>query len=566
MKNVFLKNDELKIHWLLLAVIVIGFYLRLGGISSGLIGEIKSYPNPDEINFVNTAFRMLQTSNYNPHPFWVYPTLYIYFQAGVQLFVYLVSVGTKIIIPEFMNAVGPHHYYYFFGRFATTLFGTASIFVLYKLAKELFDRKVGLVAASLLSVTFAHIWASQYVTTDVPMTFFGLMSIYYSAKILKKDDSWKNFLMVGLFIGLALATRYNAFVFIVTFLVSYFISHVKKEKLFPYFSLQNISYEKLALCLIFPFLVFFVIDPYVFLDLPHFLASYTGFIRAYKQGIWLQLSVYDNMPAWLWYLKYAATSGLYWPLFLAVLGGLTFGLWPLTKAKVFILSFLVANFLLISSMATVTDRNLVQMSPYLNIFAAIFVFKFCEFLSRTRALKLIFLSLFLILLFGLNIFRAVTYDLAINRQDTRLRAAYWLEGNLPKEALVVGIGVDQALWYLSQNGFPKTFSVATLGPSYERIIDKTKGDHYVVITSVDYNWPRQYYRSSHHAPWSFDGLMAKQIFDCYQQLKRKAVLVKEISDPLFKSGFYGPGYLEMSSTVTIWHNPTVEIYRVSRVE
>lgn len=558
----FSKKNESLFQWLLVGIIIVGFLLRFSGIAFGLVGDIKFLPNPDESNILYTAFRVIQTGSLNPHPFWVYPTFYIYLQALAQLFVYMISVGTKFSIQEFAYATNAHHYFYFFGRLVTTIFGTASIYVLYQLTKDLFDKRIAIIASALLSVTFVHIWASQYVTTDVPMTFFGLLVIYFSAKILKNGDSWKNYLLVAIFIGLAMATRYNAFIFFIPFIFSHFLRRFSHKKFFSFISWKDIFDIKLIATLVLPFIVFVVFDPFSILDLPHFLADYVGSVRGYRDGIWLNLSVHGNMPAWLWYLKYSFTSGLYWPMFIVAAGGLIFGIWPLTKNKLLVLSYLVSNYFLINSMATVMDRNLIQMSPYLMILGAIFIFNFGRFLyHRTKTGFLIF-GVLLISLFGFNIFRAVYFDISITKPDTRVQAAYWMKDNIPEGSTVVGLGSDLILNYLRNNRASKVYSVSTLGPSYKSLLDKKVGDHYVIVTSVDYNWAKQYYKSPNVTSWAFDGLSAKEIYDYYQKLKNSSTLVKEFSDPLFKNNFYGPGYLEMSSTVTTWHNPKVELYKV----
>lgn len=558
----FTKENESLFQWLLVGVIIVGFLLRLSGIAFGLIGEIKFIPNPDESNILYTAFKIIQTGSLNPHPFWVYPTFYIYLQAIAQLFIYMVSVGTKFTIQEFAYATNAHHYFYFFGRLITTIFGTASIYVLYQLTKDLFNKRIALIASALLSVTFVHIWASQYVTTDVPMTFFGLLVVYYSAKILRNDTHWKNYFLVAVFIGLAMATRYNAFIFFIPFIFSHFFRLISNKKSFPYISWKDIFNIKLIVALIFPFIVFVVFDPFSILDLPHFLADYVGSVRGYREGIWLNLSIHGNMPAWLWYLKYAYTSGFYWPTFLVAAGGLIFGIWPLTKNKLLILSYLVSNYFLINSMATVMDRNLIQMSPYLMILGAIFIFNLGRFLFHRTKIGTLTFSVLLVLFFGFNIFRAGYFDISISKPDTRVHAAYWMKNNISEGSTVIGLGSDIILNYLRSNGINKIYSVSTLGPSYKRLLDKKIGDHYVIVTSVDYNWAKQYYKSPNVTSWAFDGLSAKEIYDSYQRLRSNSTLVMEFSDPLFKNNFYGPGFLEMSSTVTTWHNPTVEIYQV----
>ena len=98
---------------------------------------------------------------------------------------------------------------YFFGgsieifRIVSIIFGSLSVWVMYFLGKELFDRRVGILSATLLCFGSFHIMYSRIVMLEATLIFFILASLYYFFKSYNKEDDIKYACLCGIFLGLA---------------------------------------------------------------------------------------------------------------------------------------------------------------------------------------------------------------------------------------------------------------------------------------------------------------------------------------------------------------------------
>lgn len=97
----------------------------------------------------------------------------------------------------------------FLVNFIMPVIGTISVFLVYLLGKELFNKKVGLIAALLFTFIPLHLIHSGKVLTDALVTFFILLSfLSYWKGFEKGNNSFK--ILFGVFLAFALLSRYTA--------------------------------------------------------------------------------------------------------------------------------------------------------------------------------------------------------------------------------------------------------------------------------------------------------------------------------------------------------------------
>lgn len=99
-----------------------------------------------------------------------------------------------------LNPVGP--------AVMVALFGIATVYLIYHIAKEFFDLKTALIASSLyavspLVITYSH---SSWNPNTVP--FFSLLTLYILYKAVTKNKSWKYYLLVGFLLGICIQLHY----------------------------------------------------------------------------------------------------------------------------------------------------------------------------------------------------------------------------------------------------------------------------------------------------------------------------------------------------------------------
>jgi 4-amino-4-deoxy-L-arabinose transferase-like glycosyltransferase len=116
-----------------------------------------------------------------------------------------------------LNPVGP--------AVMVALFGVATVFLIYIVGKDFFDKKAGLIAAVLyavspLVITYSH---SSWNPNTVP--FFALLTIYLLYKAVTTVRSWKYYLLVGFLLGICIQLHYISLFLAAIVAVSLFLMH-----------------------------------------------------------------------------------------------------------------------------------------------------------------------------------------------------------------------------------------------------------------------------------------------------------------------------------------------------
>ena len=91
------------------------------------------------------------------------------------------------------------------GRALSGLWDTLTILLIYLLGKELYNRKVGLLAAAFLTFTVLHIQLSHFATFDIIMATFVVMAILMAVRGVRRGKA-VDFLLAGVAAGLAIGS------------------------------------------------------------------------------------------------------------------------------------------------------------------------------------------------------------------------------------------------------------------------------------------------------------------------------------------------------------------------
>ncbi len=169
----------------LLGILAAAFFFRVYGIKFGL----PYIYHPDELSIVDRSLTMLRTGDFSPHWF-TWPSLYFYVQALVYALrsLYLSFKGISVAytgVAASTELAG----FYLWGRFATVLLGIATVALTFWVGKKVFNKKVGLLGALFLAFSLEHVEYSHYISTDVPVAFFALITVLFALLILEKGDT-----------------------------------------------------------------------------------------------------------------------------------------------------------------------------------------------------------------------------------------------------------------------------------------------------------------------------------------------------------------------------------------
>ena len=72
-------------------------------------------------------------------------------------------------------------------RLPSILFGVATVYVTYLIARKLYDEKTGYIASTLMATAPLHIYYSQEARMYSLAAFFTSLSVFYFISIIKKD-------------------------------------------------------------------------------------------------------------------------------------------------------------------------------------------------------------------------------------------------------------------------------------------------------------------------------------------------------------------------------------------
>lgn len=190
----------------LFAILGIALAIRLYSVAFGL----PALNDPDELTFELGAIKMLGGGHLNPGWFGHPATTTMYVLAALTILVFTIGylLGRFPTIDAFSDAIYANPSWVILpGRIAMVLFAVATIYLTYRLTRELFDRHTALVAAVFLTVNPVHVTWSQIIRSDMMACFFMLLGIL-SALRIARTNRWRDYVFAALWVGAATATKW----------------------------------------------------------------------------------------------------------------------------------------------------------------------------------------------------------------------------------------------------------------------------------------------------------------------------------------------------------------------
>ena len=248
--------------YLLLIILIAGATLRFWTIGAGAPYEI----GVDEPVIMDTAVRMIKTGDFNI-TFYDYGGFTYYLQAAVASARFLVGAMNR----EWTSLQDVWEGdFYVWARAMTALLGTLTIVLVYRAGLRL-GTAAALFAALAMALQPQHVRESHFALTDVPMTFFVVLTLVQSLSASQNPRPIE-FLLAGIATGLAAATKYNAALAIVMPLCA--LSPIKAIRLFVASAAALLAGAAIG---------FVVGAPYTLLDLPGFLNGFARLLGFYNE-------------------------------------------------------------------------------------------------------------------------------------------------------------------------------------------------------------------------------------------------------------------------------------------
>ncbi len=360
------------VDWPLLLILLIALLFRLVNVRFGLPDLLAA----DESFLVNHALGF-GSGDLNPH-FFNYPALQMYLLFALFGVVFVAgrlagqwNGGWDFAVAYFRDP----SLLQTAGRLLTVVLGTATVWLVFRLAERWFGRAAALAAALVLAVSPLHVRHSQVIGTDVPMAFWAFLAVFLAACYLD-TPAIKTLLAAGFVAGLAGAAKYPGLVAIAPVALAPFVAQTPAGAAPSGRSRHALAALAAALA------GFAAGAPFTFLDWAGFRADMLFEMRHMKSGHLGMEGVPNGWGVHAVYSLPAIASHLC--LLLAVVG-IAAAVRSRPARALWLLLAPVAVYAVIGAQAVTFDRYALPLAPYVAVFAGLGV---AGIARRGRGLRL----------------------------------------------------------------------------------------------------------------------------------------------------------------------------------
>lgn len=386
--------------------------LRIDGVGFGL----PALNDPDEPLFMSTALEMLSGPTLNPGWFGHPGTITFY---SLMLVIALVGglgvlTGRFADFDAFAAAVYADPGVLFLpARLLMVAFGVACVWMTWRLGKRLGGERLGLVAAAILAVNAVHIEYSQIIRTDMQASLFMLLCAQ-SALAIAENGRRRDYLLAGLFAGLACATKWPAAVIGVT---------VVGAALYRWRP-GTAPWRELVLFGLAAAATLFIVSPFLLIDHATVVRNLSGEARPLHPGA-TGGGLFANLG---WYVAGPLISSLGIGGLLLAAAGMLWGAEADRRWMFVILPFCLTFLFVIAMQSLRWERWVVPLLPFIALAAARALWAIADFLPRRRVHIALPVALFLLII---PMIITARIEAAERRHDTRQLASAWLREHAP---------------------------------------------------------------------------------------------------------------------------------------
>lgn len=368
---------------------------------------------------------------------------------------YLLRISAEIVA-RFNPAYLQYGNMQIVGRYISVIADTFSVVLIFLVGKKIFSSKVGLFAAFFYATSVLPIQLSHFYAVDTLLTFFMLATFYFLICFVQKPTA-KLSLIMGMCMGLSLATKISSLPIFITILFSLLLILFLSDKGDKGKALKIIFFNLVYIVMAAAF-VFVATQPYTLIDNREFINQT------------LQQSQMTKSPfAFPYTLQYVGKIHYFYEFKNILLWGqgaiITLlsicGIFALLKllfekrdnSKNKYVAILLFHFFLyfgiIGSFAVGWMRYLLPLYPFLSLFAAFFfvnqiipllVTHFSFFKQSIHLQKiLLILFCFMVLLWP------ISFLSIYQKENTRITASKWINENIPTGSRIAIEHWDDAL-------------------------------------------------------------------------------------------------------------------------
>lgn len=420
MKDFFRKNI------LIILIAILSAVLRFYKLNWDFEGVDCFLFHPDERNIINIASSIHFFDRLNPH-FFAYGTFLSYLTHIIALFLQKIFVY-KINFFTWPSLI-------IIARGLSAFAGVITVVCVYILGKRLYNNEIGILSALFLSLNVFHIQNCHFCTVEALLTLF-ITLIYLTSLNIWENGRLKDYIITGVIMGIALATKATAISFIIVPIVAHLLSNYKSLNMFSLAIIFR-GWQKWVLFFLIVVAVFFICDPYAILSYKELLKSmkYESSMVFGKVSPPYTLQFNDTVPV-MFQFKQIIIYGIgAWLGVFAVLGFVySLGLLFVKRRprEIFLFSWILPYFIITDFlMYTKFMRYNLLLYPFLILFGIVFIKELCAVIFKEpKTIKKVNTTVFLILIMASFIYCYAFMNL-YNKPQTKIEASVWIYQNIP---------------------------------------------------------------------------------------------------------------------------------------
>ncbi len=346
---------------LIVIVMIVAVALRVWGIAFGLPG---AFARPDETQIAGPAVGYL-TGDLRP-PFFQWPALFQYGVAAAYLayavlgrpFTGFASVAA--FAESRRQSLTPFLYV---SRGLSMISGVATVWLVYRIGRRLFDETVAVVAALFLAVAFLHVRDSHFGVADVAMTMLVTAAVLLALRWQQHGGAMLA-LAAGVVTGLAGATKYNGLGAGVAFGAAWTVRLLETRG-------DDSGRTTRIVGVLMTFgagvlIAFFGTSPYILIDWGRFVTD----VREVQATLANGPGGIAPGRGWVYFSGVVLPAAVGWPMFVMGVAGAVGLLATAWRRGVVLLSFPLAYYVIAGRGYGVFARHMLPVVPFLCISAA----------------------------------------------------------------------------------------------------------------------------------------------------------------------------------------------------
>jgi 4-amino-4-deoxy-L-arabinose transferase-like glycosyltransferase len=292
------------------AILAAALALRLAGNTYGLPHAYA----PDEVAKIETARSLIGRDFAHPttQPSFLYYSLFVITAIGDPVHGWLGRHG--LVDARVFPPGDPLPFDIWLGRCFLAVLGTLTVWVVYRLGREIGGRATGTLAAAVYALAPLPIAATQYLKEDTPLALWTAATLLFAVRAQRSGR--RDHLLAGAAAaGLAFASKYAGAAAVVIVLVAALVAPAASGR-----RVRRAATDIAAILGVF-LLTFALACPVLATRPQELLGSVGSQTRYLERGHHDGIAVSGGSQAFTFYLRRAVGPGLGWPAFLAAAAG-----------------------------------------------------------------------------------------------------------------------------------------------------------------------------------------------------------------------------------------------------